>query len=130
MKNIIRFFVLLLFIGAISSTAKSDTPIRYALCQKNVKTIEIVPQGNIYSLRIALTESATEDFFRLTENNIGKTLDIEFEGVFITGADINAPIKSGYILSVPGAKEEAIRLRQKILDNRNSAPCGKVKYHY
>ena len=64
MKNIILVFVLLLVIGAISSTAKSDTSIRYALCQKNVKKIEVVPQGNLYSLRIALTETATEDFFR------------------------------------------------------------------
>ncbi|MCD4740998.1 MAG: hypothetical protein K8R67_00740 [Desulfobacteraceae bacterium] len=126
MKNSIQIFVLLLFVGAISSTAKSDTSIRYALCQKNVKKIEVVHQGDLYSLRIALTESAAEDFFRLTKDNIGKTLDIEFEGFFITGADINAPIKSGYILSVPATKEEANRLRQRILDSRNNTPCGKL----
>ena len=126
MKNIIQVFVLLLFIGAICSTAKSDTSIRYALCQKNVKKIEVVHQGNLYSLRIALTESAAEDFFRFTKDNIGITLDIEFEGFFITGADIDAPIKSGYILSIPATKEEANRLRQRILDSRNNTPCGKV----
>ena len=127
MKNIIQVFVLLLFIGAISSTAKSDTSIRYALCQKIVKTIEIVPQDNLYSLHIALTESATEDFFRLTKDNIGKTLDIEFENVFITGAHIEIPIKSGYILTIPATEEEANRLRQSILNDRNEEPCGKVK---
>ena len=41
MKNIIQVFILLLIIGTISSTAKSDTSIRYALCQKNVKKIAI-----------------------------------------------------------------------------------------
>ena len=127
MKNIIQVFIVLLIIGAISSTAKSDTSIRYALCQKNVKKIEVVPQGNLYSLHIALTESATEDFFRLTKDNIGKTLDIEFENIFITGSDIDAPIKSGNILTIPATKEEANRLRQSILDGRNEAPCGKVK---
>ena len=126
MKNIIQVFVLLLFIGAISSTAKSDSSIRYAICQKNVKKIEVVQQGNLYSLRIVLTESAAADFYRLTKDNIGKTLDIEFEGFFITGADIDAPIKSGNILSIPATKEEANRLRQRILNSHNNTPCGKV----
>ncbi len=127
MKNIIQVFVLLLFIGATSSTAKSDTDIRYALCQKNVKTIEVVSQGNMYSLHIVLTESATEDFFRLTKDNIGKTLDIEFEGLFVTGADIAAPIKSGTIRSIPATKDKANRLRQSIFDDRTKTPCGEVK---
>ena len=47
-----------------------------------------------------------------------------FEDVFVSGADIEAPIKSGYILSVPAIKEEANRLRQRILDGRNETPCG------
>ena len=127
MKNIIQVFILLLIIGAISSTAKSDTSIRYALCQKNVKKIEVVPQGNLYSLHIALTESATEDFFRLTKDNIGKTLDIEFENVFITGAHIEVPIKSGYILTIPATEEEANRLNQNILNSRNEESCGNAK---
>jgi hypothetical protein len=67
MKNILQVFILLLFIGAISSTAKSDTSIRYALCQNIVKKIEVVPQGNQYSLHIALTESAAENFLRLNK---------------------------------------------------------------
>jgi preprotein translocase subunit SecD len=127
MKNIIQVFILLLIIGAISSTAKSDTYIRYALCQKNVKKIEVVPQGNLYSLRIALTESATEDFFRLTKDNTGKILDIKFENVFITGAQIEVPIKSGYILTIPATEKEANRLRQSILNGRNEEPCGKIE---
>ena len=127
MQKTIQIVVLLIFIGAIGSTAKSDTPIRYALCQKNVKKIEVVPNDNLYSLHIALTDSATEDFFRLTKNNIGKTLEIVFDDVFMTGADIVAPIKSGYILSVPATEKEANRIRQSILDGHAKTPCGKIK---
>ena len=83
MKPIIQIAVLLMFIGVINSTARSDTSIRYVLCGKNVKTIEIIPQGKQYSLGIALTESAKEEFFYLTKSNIGKTLNIEFEDTLI-----------------------------------------------
>jgi preprotein translocase subunit SecD len=126
MKKNFLIFVLLLFIGTISSSAQSGTLIRYALCQKNIKKIDIVPQGNLYSLRIALTESAGGDFFRLTGNNIGNTLDIVFEDVFVTGAKIDAPVKTGYILSVPATKKEANMLRQRMLDGPDKTPCGKV----
>ena len=127
MKNTIRVFILLLFICAISSSARCDTDIRYAICRKNVKNIEVVPQGNLYSIRIALTESATEDFYRLTKDNIGKTLDIVFEDVLVSGGDIDAPISSGLILSIPATKEGANILRQSILDDNNKSPCGEVK---
>ena len=128
MKNIIRVFILL-FIGATStsSPARCDTDIRYAICRKNVKIIEVVPQGNLYSIRIALTESATEDLYRLTKDNIGKTLDIVFEDVLVSGGDIDAPISSGLILSIPATKEGANMLRQSILDDNNKTPCGEVK---
>ena len=115
MKPIIQIAVLLMFIGVINSTARSDTSIRYVLCGKNVKTIEIIPQGKQYSLGIALTESAKEEFFYLTKSNIGKTLNIEFEDTLISGADIEVPINSGYILTIPATKEDAERLRQGIL---------------
>jgi len=127
MKNTLPVLIFLLVVGAIGSTANSDTSIRYVLCRKLVNNIEAVPQGNLYSLHIALTESATEDFFRLTKDNVGKTLDIEFEGAFVTGATIDAPIKSGYIMSIPATKEEANRLRESILDRHNETPCGIVK---
>ena len=127
MKNTIRVFILLLFICAISSSARCGTDIRYAICRKNVKNIEVVPQGSLYSIRIALTESATEDFYRLTKDNIGKTLDIVFEDVLVSGGDIDAPISSGLILSIPATKEGANMLRQSILDDNNKIPCGEVK---
>jgi preprotein translocase subunit SecD len=117
MKNIIQFFILLLFIGASNSSAIGGISIRYALCQNNIENIEVVPQGNLYSLRIALTESATEEFYRLTKDNIGKTLDIVFEDALVSGADIDAPISSGLILTIPATKEGANRLRQSILDD-------------
>ncbi len=129
MKNIIRVFILLLFIGATNSSASCDTSLRYALCKKNLKNIEVVPQANLYSLRFALTESATADFYHLTRNNIGKTLEIVFEDILVTGADIDAPIDTGLIFSIPATKEEANRLRQSILDNNNITPCGQVKQH-
>jgi preprotein translocase subunit SecD len=127
MKNIIQVFTLLLFMGAICPTAKSDTFIRYILCQNNVNKIEVVPQGNQYSLHIALTGSATEDFLRLTRDNLGKTLNIEFEDVLVSCAVIDAPIKSGYILSIPATEEEANKLMKRILNGHNKTPCGKVK---
>lgn len=126
MKKIAKIFILLVFIGAFSSTAKSDPSIRYALCRENIAKIEVVPQGDLYSLHITLTESAREDFFSLTKENIGKTLDIVFKDVFISGADIEAPIKSGCIISVPATKEEAHTSKQRILDSRDDAFCGKV----
>ena len=127
MKNLIRVFILLLFVGATSSPAECGTSIRYALCKKNVENIEVVPKGDLYSLRIALTESAAEDFYRLTEDNIGKTLDIVFGGILVTGADINAPIRNGIILSIPATKAGAYGLRQSILDDHNETQCGQVK---
>jgi hypothetical protein len=127
MKNTIRVLILLLFICAISTPARCDTDIRYAICRKNVKNIGVVSQGNLYSIRIALTESATEEFYRLTKDNIGKILDIVFEDVLISGGDIDAPINSGLILSIPATKEGANTLRQSILDDNNKTPCGEVK---
>ena len=129
MENIIRAFIFLLFIGAASSSARYETSIRYTLCQKNIKIIEVVPQGNLHSLRIALTESATKDFYRLTKDNIGKTLNIVFEDAFVSGAEIDVPISSGLILTIPATKEGANRLRQSILDDNNETPCGQAKMH-
>ncbi len=120
------FFILLLFIGAMSSTAQSGALIRYALCQKNINKIDVVPQGNLYSLRINLTEAAAGDFFTLTGNNIGKTLDIVFEDIFVTGAKIDSPVKTKYLLSVPGTEKEANRLRQRMLDGLDKTPCGRI----
>jgi len=60
------------------------------------------------------------------KDNIGKTLDIVFEDVFVSGADIDTPINSGLILSVPATKDGANRLRQSILDDHGKTPCGKV----
>jgi preprotein translocase subunit SecD len=127
MKKAVFIFVLVLFIGGINSTVKSDTPIRYVLCSQNVQKIEVIAQGKLYSLQIVLTASAAEDFFRLTRDNIGKTLNIEFDNEFITGADIVGPIKSGYLVSVPATKEEADNLKESILSSRNNTACGKLK---
>ena len=127
MKNIIRVFILLLFVGATSSSARCETPLRYALCINNVKNIEAVSQGDLYSLRIALTASAAENLYRLTKDNIGKTLDIIFGDVLVSGADIEAPISTGLIRSIPATREGADSLRQSILDGSNKTPCGQVK---
>jgi len=127
MKHIIQVFIVLLFIGTTGSSARCETSIHYSLCKKNVKSIDIVLQGNLYSLRIALTESAAEDFYLLTKDNIGKTLNIVFEDAFVTGADIDAPVRTGFLRSVPATKEGAGMLRQRILDDKNKAPCGQIK---
>ena len=127
MKNIIRITVLFLSVVVASAAAKSDISIRYALCRENIDRIEVVPQGNLYSLRIILTESAADDFFQLTRDNIENTLEIVFGSTFISGAEIAAPIESGSILSVPATEEEANRLMQSILGSHDNTFCGRVK---
>ena len=127
MKNNTLVFLVLLFICAIGSSARCDTDIRYAICRKNVENIDIVFQGNFYSIRIALTESATEDFYRLTKDNILKTLDIAIEDILVSGGDTDAPISSGLIHSIPATKESANRLRQRILDDHNKTQPGFCK---
>jgi|GEM_PF-3322172 len=126
MKKYILVFVLILFIGTLSTTAQSGTLIRYALCRENIEKIDIVPQGNLYSLRIALTGSAAQDFFALTENNIGNNLNIVFKDVFVTGAKMEAPVETKHLLSVPATEKEATRLRQRMLDGSDKTPCGRV----
>jgi preprotein translocase subunit SecD len=125
------FFILLpilsLYLGTIVLADSTDESIIYALCEKNIESVEVVEQGKMYSVNIKLAASDAEEFYRLTLENIGKRLDVIIGNTLVTTAIIQAGIKSGSVLSTPKEKVVALELKQRIQNSAPIGPCGMTK---
>ena len=110
----------------LGSSADEAGALRYAVCQMNVKQVEIGHVKGQYFVTSKLTEAATKEFANLTGNNIGKRLTILAGDMVVTSAIIKDTIGSGSISSLPMSEQAASKLHQFLLNNTESQ-CGLVK---
>ena len=89
-------FLLVLF---CSITIAQET-INYSLSKEKFDTLSMESLGDsIFTVFIKLNSAATKEFSKITENNIGKRLNIIFKDSVLISAVIKGKISSG-LLSV------------------------------
>ncbi len=105
---------------------QKSNAIQYSLCQANVEDAKVIPSRDKFSVYIQLTKSATKELSKITEENINKRMTVLIDTDLVVQAIIRAKIDSGAISSNDTSKEEAMKLRERILHEAPIEPCGLI----
>ena len=120
MKSLVIKSLLVLIIISIQSLfAIAEEGLRYEILKHNVSTAWLSdPCSGYYKVIIELNEKAKTNFKIITEENIGKRLEIIFSGKILTQAVIKTEIDSGIIqVGKWEKKEDANKFIDALLQN-------------
>jgi preprotein translocase subunit SecD len=97
----------------------AEESLKYEISQQNVNAAWLSDScAEYYSVIIELNDKAKIDFHKLTQENIGKKLEISFSGKVITQAVIKTGIDTGVIqVGKWDHKKDAIKFIETLLQN-------------
>jgi preprotein translocase subunit SecD len=98
--------------------------LKYSICQNNIAKAFVYSQDDYHAVDIQLTPKATEEFSKLTKENIGRRLEILFKNEVVLSAIIMDKIGSGGIRLNAMSEKEANKLLNNILNHVPEQPCG------
>ena len=117
-------------LAGIEVSAEEDPSLRYALCGRNVASVEVVPGGAAgapFGVAVQLKKAAAEDFARVTHEHVGRTLEVVFATWLFARADIRTKIRSGLIVNQAYSSEaEAEGALRQLKVELPEQPCGVV----
>jgi preprotein translocase subunit SecD len=98
------------------ATAYAGETLQYDLTHDKIESVCVSEiKSGLYEVTVELNRDSKKAFTQLTENNIGKRLDIILSGRILTGAVIKGKIDSGVISLSVSNSEEAVRIITDIL---------------
>jgi preprotein translocase subunit SecD len=114
--------------GGASETDRSA--LYFGLCSSNVSATEITDGGRqrLPVIVFTLTVDGRREFFDLTSHNVGRELDVVFDGVSLGKNTIRAAVESGFVVSREWRSHEAaVAFASLVRDDSNGAPCGSIE---
>ena len=118
-RSFFKSITILLFL-LYGSTLWANGTLQYYITQEKVETAQVIDnKDGSYSVDIELKESYKKEFAKLTSKNIGKKLQIIFQGQILTEARIQIKINSGIIqVGKWTSPEDALKFIDTLQNNK------------